>query len=339
MSTHPTARAPLTPGRALVAILGLVPVILSVALWAFVWPSAASASREVPIGVAGPAAATAPIEKNLSQSGDAFEVHSYQDEAAAREAIKERDIYLAVVVTPKGPKGLTASAASPVTTQSLKAMFDKQHPEKAGLPMTDVVAAPEGDSRGAGFGISTLPITIAGVAAGVLTFTFGLRGVRASVALLGASAMTGLVGNLIMHNWIGVLSGGWWAEAGALALMALSISSVVAGLARLVGPAGLGLGAALAILGNPFSGATSAPEMLPAPMGAIGQWLQPGAGSSLLRSVSFFDGNAAGGPVLVLSLWAAAGLALVALAGLRHRGASSGHDVADPEERTAAPVG
>ena len=53
--------------------------------------------------------------------------------------------------------------------------------------------------------------------------------------------------------------------------------------------------------------------MLPDPVGAIGQWLPPGAGVSLLRSVSFFDGAAASGPALTLAWWAALGLGAVLL--------------------------
>jgi hypothetical protein len=69
----------------------------------------------------------------------------------------------------------------------------------------------------------------------------------------------------------------------------------------------------LMFLGNPFSGAASAPRMLPEPVGTIGQWLPPGAGTTLLRSVSFFDGAAATGPVLTLTWWAALGLGAVLL--------------------------
>lgn len=92
------------------------------------------------------------------------------------------------------------------------------------------------------------------------------------------------------------------------------MSGAVAGLAALAGPPGIGLGGFLIILlGNPFSGASSAPEMLPEPVGTIGQWLPPGAGASLLRSVSFFDGAAAIGPALTLAWWAALGLGAVLL--------------------------
>jgi hypothetical protein len=48
----------------------------------------------------------------------------------------------------------------------------------------------------------------------------------------------------------------------------------------------------------------------------IGQWLPPGAGVSALRSTAFFDGAAATGPLLTLTLWAALGLGAVLLGAL-----------------------
>ena len=60
--------------------------------------------------------------------------------------------------------------------------------------------------------------------------------------------------------------------------------------------------------------------MLPDPVGTIGQWLPPGAGVSLLRSVSFFDGAAAiRARRLTLTWWAALGLGAVLLGGALKR--------------------
>ncbi|MGW0800458.1 hypothetical protein ACWD3G_37695, partial [Streptomyces sp. NPDC002692] len=89
----------------------------------------------------------------------------------------------------------------------------------------------------------------------------------------------------------------------------LAISSTGVGLISLIGPAGLGLGAALMVfVGNPFSGGTSAPELLPKVVNDIGQWLPPGAGMNLLRSTAYFDGNGSEGHLAVLVLWTALGL-------------------------------
>ena len=69
--------------------------------------------------------------------------------------------------------------------------------------------------------------------------------------------------------------------------------------------------------GNPLSGMTSAPEMLPSGWGALGQLLPPGAAGTALRSVSFFDGAGAGRPLVVLTCWLVAGLALCALGAMK----------------------
>jgi hypothetical protein len=111
-----------------------------------------------------------------------------------------------------------------------------------------------------------------------------------------------------------VLTGDWWAEAGVLSLTTLAVGATVTGLAALLGYAGVGLGALLIVfLGNSFSGASSAPRMLTEPAGTLGQWLPPGAGTTLLRSVSYFDGAAALGPAVVLTWWAALGLGAILL--------------------------
>jgi hypothetical protein len=73
------------------------------------------------------------------------------------------------------------------------------------------------------------------------------------------------------------------------------------------------------LVGNPLSGVSSAPELLPEPAGAIGQLLPPGAGGNLLRSTAFFDGAAASGPLVVLVAWVALGLVAAVVATLRRR--------------------
>ena len=76
----------------------------------------------------------------------------------------------------------------------------------------------------------------------------------------------------------------------------------------------------MVLVGNPFSGAGSAPELLPKPVGGIGRLLPPGRGANLLRSTGFFDGAAAGGHVAVLAAWALGGLALLLASAVRLSG-------------------
>ncbi|SMF49862.1 hypothetical protein [Streptomyces sp. Amel2xC10] len=301
--------------RRLIAVVLLVPTVAALALWAFAWPSARTAPHDLPLGVAGPTAATAPIEQRLTAHAGAFEIHRYADEAAAREAVEDRTVYGAVVVTAQGPELLTASAASPLVAQLLQQTVAGQAAAD-GTPMrtVDVVAAPASDPRGAVLTASVLPLALAGIMAGAAVTLLGLRGARAAGALVGAAALVGLIAAALAHSWLGALTGDWWAEAAAFGLSTLAVSAAVAGCAALLGPAGIGLVAFVVMfLGNPFSGAASAPRLLPEPVGAIGQWLPPGAGTTLLRSVSFFDGAAATGPALTLVWWAALGLGAVLL--------------------------
>ncbi|SPF04733.1 ABC transporter permease [Streptomyces sp. MA5143a] len=342
-ATPADSRAHVTPpSRRMVAVIVLIPVIAALALWAFAWPNARIAPRDLPLGVAGPAAAATQVEQRLEQRDGAFEVHRYADEAAARDAIEDRTVYGAVVVTEAGPKLLTASAASPMVAQLLQqAVGEQAAREGARVEVTDVVATPAEDPRGSAFGSSVLPLALAGTAAGAVVTLLGLRGARAAGALAGAAALVGLAAAALAHTWLGALTGDWWAEAGVLGLTTLAVGATVAGLAALLGRAGLGLGALLIVfLGNPFSGAASAPRMLPEPAGTLGQWLPPGAGATLLRSVSFFDGAAALSPALILTWWAVLGLGAVLVGPLlkRPKKPAASQAAAPTTGRTPAPT-
>ncbi|MGH3802393.1 MAG: hypothetical protein ACRDTD_20115, partial [Pseudonocardiaceae bacterium] len=72
--------------RTMITVIALLPVIIALAMTAFTWPSARLAPRDLPIGLAGPASATAPIKQQLAESSGVFDVHSYPGEDAAREA-------------------------------------------------------------------------------------------------------------------------------------------------------------------------------------------------------------------------------------------------------------
>jgi hypothetical protein len=164
-----------------------------------------------------------------------------------------------------------------------------------------------------------LPLLLTSLIGGVLIWVVVRPGPARLVGLLVFAVLAGLVATAALH-WLGVLTGGYLAEAGAIGLLVLAVSAAVCGLGSLLGPAGIGLGALVVFfLGNPISGLASAPELLPKPWGTVGQFLPPGAGGTLLRSVAFFDGARAATPLGVLVGWAVVGLALAAFgrAGLR----------------------
>jgi hypothetical protein len=293
------------------AALVIVPVVVAIVLTLFAWPTAKLEPRDLPVGVAGPPAAVGQLEQQLGANPDAFDVHRYSTEAEARAAIEDREVYGAFVATPEGPKVLSSSAASPAVAQLLG-----HAAAETGAPTEDVVAA----EHGAALPSSVLPLVIAGLLTGIVAALLTTSALARAGLLLGVSALVGLVAAAIVQSWLDVVEGHWIVNAGVLGLTVLAIGATVAGLYAWLGGAGIGVAAALMVfIGNPFSGAGSAPELLPEPVGGIGQLLPPGAGANLLRSTGFFDGAAAEFPVAVLLAWALGGLALLALATARTR--------------------
>ncbi|MGH8828200.1 MAG: hypothetical protein ACRDVZ_11530, partial [Jiangellaceae bacterium] len=218
------------------------------------------------------------------------------------------------------PEVLIASAASPVVAQLLQQVAEAMAAGAdgpSGPAVTDVVPLPEDDPRGVGLIAGALPLVIGGIAVGV-AMSLVITGVGRRIA--GAaivSATSGLLNAALLQYWLGSLQGNYWANAAAIALVVAAMSFTVIGLHAVMGRAGLALGAAIMLLlGNPLSGLTSAPVMLPEGWGALGQLLPPGAGGSLLRSTAFFDGAGAGAPLLVLTAWIAFGLVLAAIGSL-----------------------
>jgi hypothetical protein len=310
------------PPAALAVILPLaLAAVLALLVTAFAWPASRIAPRDVPVGLAGPQPAVDALAARIAaERPGALELHRYADEAIARAAIADRDVYGAIVLPPDEPRVLVASAGSPAVAQLLAQIGQGAAGATDGqpAPVEDVVAAPEQDPRGTGLAATILPLVLAAmVAAAALTLTVSHLGWR-MVGLALFALVAGVTATAIVQLWLGALDGPFWGNAGVLALTLLAVGGLLAGLGAAFGRVGLGAGAAIVLLlGNPLSGIASAPELLPQPWGEIGQFLPPGAGGTLLRSVAFFDGAASAAPLAVLSGWVALGLALFLAAGVR----------------------
>jgi hypothetical protein len=222
------------------------------------------------------------------------------------------------VMTQAGPKALTASAASRTVAQTLtRAASDALAPQSTSAPVQDVVPDTEASSA---LPSSVLPLVIAGSVAGLLSIFLATGFASRLVLLATGSLLGGMAAALVLQTWLDVVGGDWFANAAGLGLTIIATASVVAGAHALMGQKGAMIaGVTLTLIGNPFAGASSAPELLPQPVGAIGQLMPPGAGVNLLRSTGFFDGAAAAGHVAVLGAWALAGLGALLVAGLRGR--------------------
>ncbi|CAG7649943.1 ABC transporter permease [Actinacidiphila bryophytorum] len=304
--------------QAVVTAVGL-PLVIALAVLAYAWPAARVAPRHVPVGVVAAEAAARSVTEELGQAAPGgFDVHRYRDQAAAEAAIEHRDVYGAFAVGPGGVTVLQAGAAGPTVAQLLATAGGKLAAHAgphAAVRTVDVVPVSAHDPRGLVFSSALLPLTICGVlVALVVTMSGTVRpGRRRLLALLTASAAGGLAAYLVAQGFLGALPHDHLATWAGLALTVLAVSAPVAGLVTLLGRAGLGVGAVtMVFLGNPFSGSTSAPELLPAPVGDLGRYLPPGAGANLLRGTAYFDGHGSGGPLAVLAVWSMLGLAAVA---------------------------
>lgn len=323
MTGHTTSADAPTPWLHVAATATLLTVILAALLTAFAWPAARSSPHDIPIGVAGPTPVTDQIATALRQhQPGAFDLTHLPDTTAAEAAILDREIYGAIDVSTGTPQVIVASAASPVVAQTLRGVATglATATAPADPPVRDIAALPPDDPRGAGLTAGSLPLVLGGLLAAV-ALTHRTRGTgRRLTGALTFAAAAGLTLTAILQFWLGSITGDYWTNAGAVALSLAATTLTVLGLGALFGTVGFGLGAAtLMLLGNPLSGAASAPEMLPGWSGQLGQLLPPGATASLLRATAFFAGAGAARPLAVLSAWLLLGLALCATAGVRGR--------------------
>ena len=309
--------------RDAIGMIVAIPLVVTALAAMFVSLAVDPEPHEVPLGLVAPPPAAQNIEAALSARAgdDAFDLRAYPDAAAARSAIERREVLGALAVGPGGVTVLTAEAASPVLAQVIAGVGTGiGSAQNIPVATESVVAPPESDARGTGFAAGLLPLLIAGMALGAAA-ALALAGrirMQAAVVLLGPIvAGLGFAG---VWSWLGVVDERFVPVALALSLMIGAISWFIAGAGALLGAPGVGIGAVLMVLiSNPLSGLASSPYLLPSPWGAIGQWLPPGAGGTLTRTVAFFPDAPVAGAVWILLGWVAVGALLLGLAALRQR--------------------
>ncbi|SEH50935.1 hypothetical protein SAMN04489835_0717 [Mycolicibacterium rutilum] len=305
------------------AVVVVLTVALAIVALAFALPAARTAPHNVPIGAAGPQAAGGQLTAMLEQQAPgAFTVTYYPGEGALREAIENRDVYGGFALTPEGPAALVATGASPMIAQMLTQIGGgiAQH-TGAELRVEDLAPPTADDPRGAGLAASALPVTLAGLLPAIALVFALKREVWSRLAAMTVFAGVAGLSIAALLRWVlGSIDSNFWGVTGALTLGVLATGLTVLGLGSLFGRVGLALGSVAAVLvGNPLSGLTSAPELLPSGWGQFGQFLPQGANATLLRSAAFFDGAGAMVPVAVLTCWVVVGVALTVTAAVRAR--------------------
>lgn len=327
-----------TPWRRVAAVsIGLAALVTTL-LIAFALPNARAAAHELPVAVVAPADVAAKLQAGLdATSPGVIDLVPAASADAARDLILDREAYGAFVIGKDGHTLLVASAAS-TTVSTMLTQVAQGMAAAQGLPITveDVAPFPADDPRGAGLAAGALPLAVGGLVAGV-ALTLTVRGARQRLAAGTAFAVVGGFALMaVLQYWVGTLDGPYLATSLVATLGLFATTMLVLGLARALGSRGFAVGALLIfVLGNPLSGLSNAPDLLPRPWGTLGQLLPPGATGALLRNVVFFDGAATMRPMLVLAVWAVIGLALFALGG-RAAGRKNEPDGELPQAATQA---
>ena len=286
--------------------------------------------HDVPVEIAGPRALALPAAQALGKrAGDRLDVRVATDPASAREAIETRDAFAALLVGPRGDRLLVASAASALIAEELRAELRAAEPAARTLRVEDVKPLPADDPRG----ISPFYLVVGWLVGGYLAATIlGLarggaaRSRRLAAVRMGALALyaiaSGALGVLIVQGLVGVLEGETLALIGAGALIVFATGAITAALQAVLGVAGTALAiVVLVAIGNPASGGVFATELLPHPWRDIGALLPPGAGTTLVRNISYFGGNATGAALVVLIAYVVVGtLVTVAVGGRQKTG-------------------
>lgn len=270
--------------------------IVLVTLFSFfmVFPTHDPKPRGLPVGIVGDAS------EPPAPPGGSFDVRRFRQEEDAVQAIRDREIYAAI-----GPhRTVVASGAS----------FQVAQLAGDGPNVRDIVPLDPDDPRGTTIQFAVLALTVPGILGAMLLVQMApaLDG-RGRVALLSLfSLLAALAAMLVIRVGIGSLPGSFLGLVGVstLGIMALSLAS--AAIIVALGPPGIMVSFLLFLmLGNPGSGAASAPELLPEPWQTGGQLLPPGALGTAIRDVAYFDGAALAQPLIVLALFAAAGAAVL----------------------------
>jgi len=312
-------RVPGASWRRMVTVGGVLIAIMVALVIAFALPGIHSAPRDVPIAIVASQPQRAQIEAALDKAGEGvWHYHSAPNAAAAKDQILDRSVYGVFIVTEGGTKLYYASAASEAVA-TLLTQTASHLGTAASIPVTatDIRPFTSRDPRGAGLAAGALPIALGGwvAAVGIIMLiggTWQRLATAGGFAILGGFALIGVL------YGIGTLQGNYFGNSLAAMLAIGATSFLVLGLQRFLKGIGIGIAALiLIVLGNPLSGLSSAPELLPHPWGTLGQLLPPGATGTLLRNVSFFDGHAIALPLIILAAWLVVGLSLYGLGTLR----------------------
>ncbi|MFD7708986.1 DUF3533 domain-containing protein [Streptomyces sp. NPDC059786] len=302
--------------------------------------------KEAPFGVVAPRSAAERTVAELERlPGDPLDPRAVADEATARRQIEQRDLDGALVADPSGGTDtlLVATGGGTVLADALSTLTASLETDQGRTVRTvDVAPASARDFNGLSSFYVVVGWCVGGyLCASILAISAGARpaGPRRALIRIGAMALVSVVGGLggavIVGPVLGALPGSSWALWGLGALITFAVGAATLALQGVFGIVGIGLAILLVVIaGNPSAGGAFPLPMLPPFWRAIGPALPPGAGTWAARSIAYFRGNDVTASLLILSAWAAAGVAVTLLAAARRSALEGRGELRDQPRRT-----
>ncbi|WP_374773288.1 DUF3533 domain-containing protein [Streptomyces sp. NBC_01310] len=288
---------------------------------------------EIPIAVAAPRAPAAEqaAQQLAALPGTPLDPRVVGTEAAALDQVRDREVDGALIVDPAGTTDrlLVASGAGASLSQALEEVVGRaERAQGRTVRVTDVAPAAPGDSRGLSAFYLVIGWCVGGyLCAAILAISAGARPANAHRAVIRLGALlvyalaAGLLGAVIAGPVLDALPGSIMGLWGLGTLVVFAVGAITLAFQGLAGVIGIGLAILLVVvLGNPSAGGAYAYPLLPPFWSTIGPALPPGAGTYAARSISYFRGNGAGGPMLVLAAWAVVGAAVTVACAVSRRG-------------------
>lgn len=305
--------------RVLIRLVIAITLVGSLFAFAYLGALHSPEPNDIDLGVVGsPAQRTAVADALEAGTGaEAFKVSGYATGDEARDAVMDRDIVAAVVVSDQSWELLVAGAGGAMAKSNIEqvgASVASAH--QADLVVTDLAPLPADDRAGLSPFLLVVSILIPSVLMGVIfsVIASGSPGRAKLSAAAVAGALLGAINTLVADMVYGALNGHYWELSAFATLVSWAISLPIIAAHRLVGPPGIGLVALLfMVVGVPATGAAIGPDYIPDFFQYLTFVFPAGEAIPAVRNIVYFNSADVGLSIALLSMWAGASAVILAV--------------------------
>jgi hypothetical protein len=310
--------------RRLFAVAVAAAVVGFILTLSFGFADHAPAPHGVRVAVAAPAGIAAGLATGLAHAAPGgFTVVAAPSARAVIDSVLSQSAAGGLVTGTTGPvtivtAGAAGSSQQQAITSALKAAATRLHRQVRSL---DVAPLPASDRAGLSVFVFELGLLLPSVLGSIGLFLLGRR-FRLWWRMIAAVlfALLAACGSVLALDAIfGALTGASAALIGVGFLGSLTFVAFVTACQAVIGLPGTGLAAlAFVVIGNAVSGGTVSFAFLPDGFRQVAPWLPNGAIVAAARDVVYLPDSDLGHPLLVLAVWLAGSLAVLACVDLLH---------------------